>query len=145
MDNINLYNDIKARTGGEIYLGIVGPVRTGKSTFIRRFMDIMVIPAVTDLNEKRRIIDELPQAAAGKTVMTTEPKFIPKNAVEISPANNVSAKFRLIDCVGYIAEGVQGIYEDEKERQVKTPWYEENIPFTKVKKPCKIIISRLNR
>lgn len=131
MDNINLYNDIKARTGGEIYLGIVGPVRTGKSTFIRRFMDIMVIPAVTDLNEKRRIIDELPQAAAGKTVMTTEPKFIPKNAVEISPANNVSAKFRLIDCVGYIAEGVQGIYEDEKERQVKTPWYEENIPFTK--------------
>ena len=131
MDNFNLYNDIKARTGGEIYLGIVGPVRTGKSTFIRRFMDIMVIPAINDVNEKRRIIDELPQAAAGKTVMTTEPKFIPKTAVEISPVSNVTAKFRLIDCVGYIADGVQGIYEDEKERQVKTPWYEESIPFTK--------------
>lgn len=131
MDNVNLYNDIKARTNGEIYIGIVGPVRTGKSTFIRKFMDIAVIPAISDPNERRRIIDELPQAAAGKTVMTTEPKFIPKSAVSISPADNVTVGIRLIDCVGYLVDGAQGIYEDEKERQVKTPWSEESIPFSR--------------
>ena len=84
MDNLSLYEDIKARTGGEIYLGVVGPVRTGKSTFIRRFMDLCIIPSITDMNEKRRIIDELPQAGVGRTVMTTEPKFIPKSGIEVS-------------------------------------------------------------
>ena len=115
MDNISLYEDIKARTGGEIYLGVVGPVRTGKSTFIRRFMDLCVIPSILDPNEKKRIIDELPQAGVGKTVMTTEPKFIPKTGIEIPLSNNVKAKFRLIDCVGYIVDSAQGVYEDDKE------------------------------
>ena len=95
MDNISLYEDIKARTGGEIYLGVVGPVRTGKSTFIRRFMDLCVIPSILDPNEKKRIIDELPQAGVGKTVMTTEPKFIPKTGIEIPLSNNVKAKFSI--------------------------------------------------
>ena len=131
MDNISLYEDIKARTGGEIYLGVVGPVRTGKSTFIRRFMDLCVIPSILDPNEKKRIIDELPQAGVGKTVMTTEPKFIPKTGIEIPLSNNVKAKFRLIDCVGYIVDSAQGVYEDDKERLVKTPWFDENIPFSK--------------
>ena len=97
MDNLSLYEDIKARTGGEIYLGVVGPVRTGKSTFIRRFMDLCIIPSITDMNEKRRIIDELPQAGVGRTVMTTEPKFIPKSGIEVSLSENIKAKFRLID------------------------------------------------
>ena len=131
MDNLSLYEDIKARTGGEIYLGVVGPVRTGKSTFIRRFMDLCIIPSITDMNEKRRIIDELPQAGVGRTVMTTEPKFIPKSGIEVSLSENIKAKFRLIDCVGYIVDNVQGIYEDDKERMVKTPWFTDNIPFSK--------------
>ncbi len=131
MDNFNLYNDIKARTDGEIYIGVVGPVRTGKSTFIRRFMDLMIIPGITDPNERERVIDELPQAGAGRTVMTTEPKFIPKDAVEVSLGNSINARFRLIDCVGYLVNGAQGIYEDEQERLVKTPWFPEEIPFTK--------------
>ena len=131
MDNLSLYEDIKARTGGEIYLGVVGPVRTGKSTFIRRFMDLCIIPSISDINEKRRIIDELPQAGVGKTVMTTEPKFIPKTGIEIALSENIKAKFRLIDCVGYVVKNVQGIYEDDKERMVKTPWFADNIPFSK--------------
>lgn len=131
MDNLSLYEDIKARTGGEIYLGVVGPVRTGKSTFIRRFMDLCIIPSITDMNEKRRIIDELPQAGVGRTVMTTEPKFIPKSGIEVSLSDSIKAKFRLIDCVGYIVDNVQGIYEDDKERMVKTPWFPDNIPFSK--------------
>ena len=131
MDNNNLYKDINARTGGEIYLGIVGPVRTGKSTFIRKFMNHMIIPAITDPNERERVVDELPQAAEGRTVMTTEPKFIPKEAVEINLGNNITARFRLIDCVGYIVNEAQGIYENEQERLVKTPWFENSIPFSK--------------
>lgn len=129
MDNYSLYEDIKARTGGEIYLGVVGPVRTGKSTFIKKFMDLCIIPSVTDPNEKRRIIDELPQSGVGRTVMTTEPKFIPKNGVEVTLSPSVRAKFRLIDCVGFIVDGVEGIYEADRERMVKTPWFDENIPF----------------
>lgn len=131
MDNFNLYRDIKARTDGEIYIGVVGPVRTGKSTFIKKFMDLMVLPGIENLNEKERIIDELPQSAAGRTVMTTEPKFIPKDAVEINLGGNIRADFRLIDCVGYLIKGAQGVYEDDKERLVKTPWFDEEIPFTK--------------
>lgn len=131
MDNLSLYEDIKARTGGEIYLGIVGPVRTGKSTFIRQFMNLSVIPSISDPNEKRRVIDELPQAGVGKTVMTTEPKFIPKYGIEIPLSDTIKANFRLIDCVGFVTENAQGIYEDENERLVKTPWSNDNIPFSK--------------
>lgn len=131
MDNFNLYKDIKARTDGEIYIGVVGPVRSGKSTFIKGFINLMVLPGVDNPNEKERIIDEMPQAAAGRTVMTTEPKFIPKDAVTINLGNGILASFRLIDCVGFLINGVQGVYEDDKERLVKTPWFKEEIPFTK--------------
>ena len=131
MDNFNLYKDIKARTDGEIYIGIVGPVRTGKSTFIKKFMDLMILPGISDSNEKERIIDEMPQSAAGRTVMTTEPKFIPKDAINIKVEDNLNAKFRLIDCVGYMVKDAGGIYEEGKERLVKTPWFSQEIPFTK--------------
>ena len=96
----HLYSDIRERTGGEIYIGVVGPVRTGKSTFIKRFMDLMVLPNMEDIHERERATDELPQSAAGKTIMTTEPKFVPKEAVEIKVAGEISVKIRLIDCVG---------------------------------------------
>ena len=131
MDNLSLYNDIKARTDGEIYIGVVGPVRTGKSTFIKRFIDLMILPGIENPNEKERVIDEIPQSGAGRTVMTTEPKFIPKDAVSISLGNGIKADFRLIDCVGYVVKGAQGVYEDDKERLVKTPWFKEQIPFSK--------------
>lgn len=131
MDNYNVYKDIKARTGGEIYLGVVGPVRTGKSTFIKRFMEQMVLPEMEDEHRKNRTRDELPQSAAGKTIMTTEPKFIPKEAALIQLADGTQAKVRLIDCVGFMVEGASGHEENEKERLVKTPWFEEEIPFTR--------------
>ena len=130
MDNFNLYNDIKARTGGEIYLGVVGPVRTGKSTFIKRFMEQLVLPEMKDPHVKERARDELPQSSAGKTIMTTEPKFIPKEAAEISLSDGVDVKVRLIDCVGFMVEGAAGHIENDEERRVKTPWFEEEIPFT---------------
>lgn len=130
MDNFNLYNDIKARTGGEIYLGVVGPVRTGKSTFIKRFMEQLVLPEMKDPHGKERARDELPQSSAGKTIMTTEPKFIPKEAAEISLSDGVDVKVRLIDCVGFMVEGAAGHIENEEERRVKTPWFEKEIPFT---------------
>ena len=101
----NLYQDIQTRTGGEIYLGVVGPVRTGKSTFIKHFMDLCVLPGIADEHERTRTRDELPQSAAGKTIMTTEPKFVPKEAVEIKVAGEISVKIRLIDCVGYMVDG----------------------------------------
>lgn len=126
----NLYKDITERTGGDIYIGVVGAVRTGKSTFIRRFMELMVLPNVQDENEKERLTDELPQAAAGKTVMTTEPKFIPKEAAQLHVADDIDIRVRMIDCVGYMVEGAGGHTEDGKERMVKTPWFEEEIPFT---------------
>ena len=131
MDNYNVYKDIKARTGGEIYLGVVGPVRTGKSTFIKRFMEQMVLPEMEDEHRKNRTRDELPQSAAGKTIMTTEPKFIPKEAALIQLADGTQAKVRLIDCVGFMVEGASGHEENDKERLVKTPWFEEEIPFTR--------------
>ncbi len=135
MDNYNtgtydIYRDINARTGGEIYIGVVGPVRTGKSTFIKRFMDLLVIPNIEDANSRERAIDELPQSAAGKTVMTTEPKFIPKEAAQIQIADDITLKVRMIDCVGYMVEGALGHIENEQERMVKTPWFEYEIPFT---------------
>lgn len=127
----NLYKDIRDRTGGEIYLGVVGAVRTGKSTFIKRFMELMVLPNLADAHERERLTDELPQAATGKVVMTTEPKFIPKEAAKIRVAEDLEIKVRMIDCVGYMVDGASGHMEDGKERMVKTPWFEEEIPFTK--------------
>lgn len=126
----DVYNDIKARTGGDIYIGVVGPVRTGKSTFIKRFMDLLVIPNITDVHNRERAIDELPQSAAGKTIMTTEPKFIPKEAAEVQLGENTKVNIRLIDCVGFMVEGASGHIENEQERLVKTPWFDYEIPFT---------------
>lgn len=131
MTNMNIYQNITARTGGEIYLGVVGPVRTGKSTFIKRFMDVMVLPRMEDSAAKKRTVDELPQSAQGKTIMTTEPKFIPREAVTIQFDDMVSANLKLIDCVGYLIDGVNGHLEDGKERMVKTPWFDQEIPFAK--------------
>lgn len=130
MDNFNLYKDIQARTGGEIYIGVVGPVRTGKSTFIKRFMDLMVLPRMENEHEKTRARDELPQSSGGKTITTTEPKFIPKEAVEVQVGSDVKARVRLIDCVGYMVEGAVGHIEGDQERMVRTPWFDYEIPFT---------------
>lgn len=130
MKDFDLYNDISKRTGGEIYIGVVGPVRTGKSTFIKRFMDILVLPRIEDEHEKMRTRDELPQSSGGKTITTTEPKFIPKDAAQIEICEGVNVKVRLIDCVGYMVEGAAGHMEEDTERMVKTPWFQEEIPFT---------------
>lgn len=130
MDNFNVYNDIKARTNGEIYIGIVGPVRTGKSTFIKRFMELLVLPEMEDPHTRERTRDELPQSSAGKTIMTTEPKFIPKEAAQIALAEGADVKVRLIDCVGFMVEGAAGHIENDMERLVKTPWFDSEIPFT---------------
>lgn len=126
----DLYKDIQMRCGGEIYIGVVGPVRTGKSTFIKRFMDLMVLPNMEDGYEKERAVDELPQSAGGKTITTTEPKFIPKEAALITMGEGVEARVRLIDCVGYMVDGAGGHMENDEERMVKTPWSTEEIPFT---------------
>ena len=131
MEVFDVYKDIQARTNGEIYLGVVGPVRTGKSTFIKRFMDLLVLPKMEDEHDRERTRDELPQSASGKTIMTTEPKFVPKEAAEIRLMDDVTVKIRLIDCVGYMVKGVAGHMENEEERQVKTPWFDYEIPFTK--------------
>lgn len=131
MDSFHLYKDMKTRTNGELYIGVVGPVRTGKSTFIKRFMDLLVLPNMTDEPAKTRTKDELPQSASGTTVMTTEPKFVPKDAAQIHLAEDVDVKIRLIDCVGFMVQGAMGHIENDVERQVKTPWFEYDIPFTK--------------
>lgn len=128
---MDLYKDIEGRTNGEIYIGVVGPVRTGKSTFIKRFMDLLVIPNMEDVHNRERTKDELPQSAAGKTIMTTEPKFIPKEAAKVMLSENTSVKIRLIDCVGYMVEGATGHIENDVERMVKTPWFDYEIPFSK--------------
>ena len=129
MENKNVYSDITIRTGGEIYIGVVGPVRTGKSTFIKRFMDALVIPNIPGEFEKERARDELPQSAAGRTIMTTEPKFIPEDSIEISMQDNIRLKVRMIDCVGYVLPSSEGYIEDDQPRMVMTPWYDEEIPF----------------
>ena len=128
MEKIEVIKSISQRTGGDIYLGVVGAVRTGKSTFIRKFMETLVIPNIQDELERKRTLDELPQAAAGKTIMTTEPKFIPANAANIQ-IDDFTTNIRMIDCVGYVINAAKG-YEDENgPRYVMTPWYSDPIPF----------------
>lgn len=129
MDNLNLYQDIATRTDGDIYIGVVGPVRTGKSTFIKKFMDLMVIPNIEGEYKRQRALDELPQSAAGRTIMTTEPKFVPNEAIDITIGNNLKLKTRLVDCVGYLVNNAIGYLEDDMPRMVRTPWSNEEIPF----------------
>ena len=129
MDSFNIYRDIAERTQGDIYVGVVGPVRTGKSTFIKKFMDTMVIPKINNTYKKERAKDELPQSGSGKTIHTTEPKFVPNEAIEITIDDDVNFQVRLIDCVGYIVKGALGYLEDDEPKMVNTPWYEYEIPF----------------
>ncbi len=129
MTNTDIYSSIATRTGGDIYVGVVGPVRTGKSTFIKKFMNELVLPNISDEAKRIRAKDELPQSSSGRTIMTTEPKFIPEDAVEISQGDNMRFSVRLIDCVGYIVPGSLGYIENDKPRMVKTPWFDKEIPF----------------
>ncbi|CAM3753679.1 stage IV sporulation protein A [Alicyclobacillus pomorum] len=129
MEKFDVFKDIAERTGGDIYLGVVGPVRTGKSTFIKKFMELIVLPNIKDESDRVRATDELPQSAAGRTIMTTEPKFIPNQAVEVSVAEGLDVNVRVVDCVGYAVDGARG-YEDESgPRMVTTPWFDDPIPF----------------
>ena len=130
MEEFHLYKDIKARTGGEIFLGVVGPVRTGKSTFVRHFMELLVLPNLKD-NEKKIATDELPTSGKGKTITTVEPKFVPKEAALLRLPDQTELKVRLVDRAGLPVTGADGITEKEKPRMVKTPWAEEEMPFEK--------------
>jgi stage IV sporulation protein A len=129
VEGFNIYKDIAERTQGDIYVGVVGPVRTGKSTFIKKFMDLMVIPKIDNSYKKERAKDELPQSGSGKTIHTTEPKFVPNEAVEITIDEDIKFKVRMVDCVGYIVKGALGYLEAEEPKMVNTPWYEYEIPF----------------
>ncbi|ACB85199.1 stage IV sporulation protein A [Natranaerobius thermophilus] len=129
MNKFDLYEDIAKRTEGDIYLGLVGPVRTGKSTFIKRFMETIVMPYIQDSNQLERARDELPQSSGGKQIMTTEPKFIPDEAVDVVIGENITMKVKMIDCVGYMVEGAIGYEDEEGPRMVSTPWFDEEIPF----------------
>lgn len=131
MEKYQIYEDIKTRTNGDIYVGVVGPVRVGKSTFISEFMKKLVIPNIQNQNVRQRAVDELPQSADGKTVMTTQPKFVPNEAVKISVSDNINLKVRMIDCVGYLVSGAMGTTENDKPRLVKTPWSDDEMPFEK--------------
>ena len=126
----NIYSDIALRTGGNIYVGVVGPVRTGKSTLIKRIMETMVIPSITDPYRKERAKDELPQSGSGKTIMTSEPKFVPEEAVEICPDGKTRLRVRMIDSVGYMVDGAVGAEEEGVPRMVTTPWFDHEIPMT---------------
>lgn len=125
----NIYGEIAERTNGNVYIGVVGPVRTGKSTFVKRFMDLKIIPNIENGYDKARAIDELPQSGTGRTIMTAEPKFVPNEAVEISMEDNISLSVRMIDCVGYIVKEAIGYIEDNAPRMVSTPWFDSPIPF----------------
>ena len=129
MTSTNIYNSIAKRTKGDIYIGVVGPVRTGKSTFIKRFMDELVLPNISDEMKRERARDELPQSSSGRTIMTTEPKFIPEDAAEVAADDSMKFRVRLIDCVGYIVPGSLGYIENDKPRMVKTPWFDKEVPF----------------
>ena len=129
MDQQTLYRDIAGRCDGDIYLGVVGPVRTGKSTFIKRFMELLVLPNMADAAERERTRDELPQSGAGHTIMTTQPKFIPNEAAKVTLRDEATARVRLVDCVGYLIPGVQGLTDGESTRMVRTPWFDYDIPF----------------
>ncbi|WP_300383136.1 stage IV sporulation protein A [Clostridium sp.] len=129
MDNFNIYKNIAERTQGDIYVGVVGPVRTGKSTFIKKFMDLMVIPKIENSYKKERAKDELPQSGSGRSIHTTEPKFIPNEAVELTIDEDIRFKVRMVDCVGYIVKGAIGYMDGEEAKMVNTPWYDYEIPF----------------
>ncbi len=131
MEKYDIYKDIAERTGGDIFVGVVGPVRTGKSTFISKFMEKFVLPNINNKLNRQIATDEMPQSADGKTVMTTQPKFIPSNAVKVTFKNKTTANVRLVDCVGYMVDGATGHLEDGKPRKVKTPWDDKEIPFEK--------------
>jgi len=129
LENLNIYESIAERTRGDIYIGVVGPVRTGKSTFIKRFMDLMVLPNIAEGHLKAQITDELPQSGTGRTITTTEPKFIPAEAVELQLSDHSRFKVRMVDCVGYMVKNAIGHMEDDRPRMLNTPWNEEKIPF----------------
>lgn len=129
LERVDIFKDISKRTNGDIYLGVVGAVRTGKSTFIKKFMEKVVLPNITDESERVRAQDELPQSAAGKTIMTTEPKFVPNQAVSVQVDEGLDVNVRLVDCVGYAVNGAQGFEDENGPRMIHTPWYEESIPF----------------
>ena len=129
MEQTNLYRDIASRTDSDIYIGVVGPVRTGKSTLITRFMEQLVMDRIDNARKRERVRDELPQSGSGRTIMTTQPKFVPGEAVSVQFAPDAAANVRLVDCVGYLVPGAMGTQEDETPRMVKTPWSERDMPF----------------
>ncbi|MDR1619073.1 MAG: stage IV sporulation protein A [Clostridiales bacterium] len=129
MDKMELYQDIAKRTQGDIYIGVVGPVRTGKSTFIKRFIDLLVLPGIENEHVRARVADELPQSGAGKTIMTTQPRFVPNEAIRLELGENAACNVRLVDCVGYWVPGAIGHMEGETPRMVRTPWFDHEIPF----------------
>jgi stage IV sporulation protein A len=129
VENFDVLKDVSERTGGDIYLGVVGPVRTGKSTFIKRFMEELVLPNIEDLHERERALDEMPQSGSGRTVMTAEPKFIPAEAVNIRVEDGIEMRVRLVDCVGFPVEGARGFADENGPRMVDTPWFDEPVSF----------------
>ena len=131
MTDTSIYKDISARSGGDIYIGVVGAVRTGKSTFIKKFMELTVIPSIENKYKRQRAVDELPQSGSGKSITTCEPKFVPDEAVKVCLSDEVSVNVRLVDCVGYVVEGAVGYLEDGHPRMIHTPWEKDAMPFEK--------------